>query len=67
MSDPREEALAAITARFAREEADWRYNNPGKVRFYLLNAPDEAPRFTAEGQSAVSETHLRSSAQRHRC
>src|ERR1700738_3763772 len=55
MSNAKEEALAAIAARFAKEEADWRRNNPGKVRFYLLNAPDEPPTFSAEGQSAIRE------------
>lgn len=55
MVDPKEKALAAIAARFAREEAIWQHNNPGKVRFYLLNASDDSPRFTRAEQSAIRE------------
>lgn len=53
MGNAREEALAAIAERFAREEERWRRDNPGKVRFYLIHAPDEPPTFSAEGQSAL--------------
>ena len=55
MVDAKEEALAAIAAHFAREEDRWRRENPGKVRFYLLNAPDEPAIFSTEGQSAISK------------
>lgn len=55
MPDAREEMLAAIAARFAREEERWRQDNPGKVRFYLVNAPDEPPTFSVDGQSALRE------------
>ena len=53
MADAKEEALAAIAAHRAREEALWRRENPGKVRFYLVSAPDEPPRYSAEGQSGI--------------
>nr|WP_057929968.1 hypothetical protein [Burkholderia ambifaria] len=53
MSDAKEEILAAIAARFAREEEHWRRDNPGKVRFYLVNAVDEPPTFSVEGQAAL--------------
>jgi hypothetical protein len=65
MSDPKAEALAAIAARFAREEERCRRENPGKVRFYLRQAPDEPPTFSADGQSdlrkvvsALRENHI---------
>jgi hypothetical protein len=45
--------MAAIAAHRAREEALWRRENPGKVRFYLLDAPGEPPKFSAEGQSGI--------------
>lgn len=44
--------MAAVAAHRAREEERWHRENPGKIRFYLLNAPDEPPIFSAEGQSA---------------
>ena len=53
MAAAKEEAMAAIAAHRAREEALWLRENPGKVRFYLLNAPDEPPKFSAEGQSGI--------------
>ncbi len=53
MGNAREEAFAAMAARFAREDERWRRENPGKVRFYIENAPDEAPTFSAEGQAAL--------------
>lgn len=66
MSDAREEAMAAIAVRFAREEERWRRENPGKVRFYLRQAPDEPPTFSVEGQaalrkvvSAIRENHVK--------
>jgi len=55
MNDAKEEALAAIATKFAEEEMRWRQENPGKVRFYLLRAPDEPPTFSKEGQSALGE------------
>lgn len=58
MADAKDEALAANAARLARKEARWRRENPGKVRFYLLNAPDEPPTFSAEGQSALRKVLL---------
>ena len=45
--------LAAIAAHRAREEARWRRENPGKVRFYLVSAPDEPPKYSAEVQSGI--------------
>lgn len=66
MTDSKEEMLAAIAARFAREEERWRRENPGKVRFYLRQAPDESPTFSVEGQaalrkvvSAIRESHIK--------
>ncbi|TGB31561.1 hypothetical protein [Burkholderia thailandensis] len=53
MTDPKEEIWAAVAARFAREEERWRRENPGKVRFYLRQAPDESPTFSVEGQAAL--------------
>lgn len=53
MGNAREEAFAAMAERFAREEERWRRDNPGKVRFYLVHAPDEPPTFSAEGQSGL--------------
>ena len=53
MPDTKDEAMAAIAARFAREEERWRRDDPGKVRFYLRNALDEPPTFSADGQSAL--------------
>ncbi|WP_146122225.1 hypothetical protein [Burkholderia multivorans] len=53
MTDPREEALAVVAAHLAREEERWRRENPDKVRFYLLSAPDDPPIFSADGQSIL--------------
>ncbi|WP_186188064.1 hypothetical protein [Burkholderia gladioli] len=53
MTDPKEEIWAAVAARFAREEERWRRENPGKVRFYLRQAPDESPTFSVEGQAEL--------------
>ena len=53
MGDAKEEALAAMAAKRTREEARWRRENPGKVRFYLLNAQDEPPKYSEEGQSGI--------------
>jgi hypothetical protein len=50
MTDSKEAALEAMAAKGAEEEAAWRKNNVGKVRFYLVNAPDDPPTFSAEGQ-----------------
>lgn len=65
MPDAREEGLAMIREGFARREASWRRENPGKVRFYLMNAPDDPPTFSNEGQislrgvvSALKEKHI---------
>lgn len=52
MADRKDDLMAAVAAHRAREEERWRRENPGKIRFYLLNAPDEPPIFSAEGQSA---------------
>lgn len=52
MADTKDDLMAAIAAHRAREEERWRRENPGKIRFYLLNALDEPPIFSAEGQSA---------------
>lgn len=48
--DWKKEALEAIAARWAEEEATWRKENVGKVRFYLVNASDDSPTFSTEGQ-----------------
>lgn len=48
--DWKQEALDAMAAKRAEEEAAWRKDNEGKIRFYLLNAPDDPPVFSAEGQ-----------------
>ena len=48
--DWKKEAMEAIEARWAEEEARWRRENVGKIRFYLVNASDDAPTFTADGQ-----------------
>ena len=53
MGNPREEAFAAMAEQFAREEERWCRANPGKVRFYLVHAPNEPPTFSADGQSAL--------------
>ncbi|MFT4508972.1 hypothetical protein [Caballeronia sp. 15711] len=65
MPDAREEGLAMVREGFARREASWRRENPGKVRFYLVNAPDDPPTFSDEGQvalrgvvSALRENHI---------
>ena len=46
-----EEAFRAFAARRAEEEAEWRRNNPGKVKIYLGNASDEPPTISTEGQA----------------
>jgi len=51
--DAKEEGLAMIREGFARQEATWRRENPGKVRFYLERASGEAPAFSKEGQLAI--------------
>src|SRR5271166_4977703 len=51
MSDWKKEALDAMAANMARQEAAWRRDNIGKVRFYLVNAPDDPPTFSAECQA----------------
>lgn len=48
--DWKKEALEAMEAKWAEEEARWRIENVGKVRFYLLNSSDDAPTFSADGQ-----------------
>ena len=53
MPNIKEQAVAAIAERFARDEERWRQENPGKVRFYLHHAPDEPPTFSTEGQQAL--------------
>lgn len=48
--DWKKEAMEAIEARWAEDEARWRRENVGKVRFYLVNASDDAPTFSTDGQ-----------------
>lgn len=48
--DWKQESLDAMAAKRAEEEAAWRRDNVGKIRFYLLNASDDPPTFSAEGQ-----------------
>ena len=48
--DWKQEALDAMAAKLAAEEAAWRRDNVGKIRLYLLNASDDPPTFSAEGQ-----------------
>lgn len=48
--DWKKEAMEAIEARWAEDEARWRRENVGKIRFYLVNASDDAPTFSADGQ-----------------
>jgi hypothetical protein len=48
--DWKKEALDAMTAKRAEEEAGWRRSNAGKIRFYLVNASDDSPTFSAAGQ-----------------
>ncbi len=55
MADAKEEGLALIAAKLARDEDIWRRENPGKVRFYLLKASDEPPTFSEEGQLVLRE------------
>lgn len=52
MADIKDDLMAEIAAHRAREEERWRRENPGRIRFYLVNAPDEPPVFSAAGQSA---------------
>jgi hypothetical protein len=51
--DWKQEALDAMAAKWAREEMEWRAANVGKVRFYLVNAHDDSPTFSEEGQVAL--------------
>jgi hypothetical protein len=51
--DWKKEAFEAFEAKWAEEEAKWRGENVGKVRLYLLNASDDAPTFTADGQDVL--------------
>lgn len=55
MTDWKEEAFRAFAARWAEEEAEWRRNNPGKVRIYLENASDESPTFSVQGQASLGD------------
>jgi hypothetical protein len=55
MTDAKKEALEAMAAKRAKDEAAWRRDNVGKVRFYLVNASDDPPTSSTEGQ-----IHLRS-------
>lgn len=48
--DWKQEGLDAMAAKWAEEEAAWRRDNVGKIRFYLLNAPDDPPIFSEAGQ-----------------
>src|SRR5580704_9708600 len=50
MTDWKKEALEAMAVKWAEEEAAWRRENVGKVRFYLMKASDEPPTFSTEGQ-----------------
>jgi len=51
MPDWKKEALEAMAANRARQEAMWRRDNVGKVRLYLVSAPDDPPTFSAEYQA----------------
>ena len=51
MSDWKKEALEAIAANRARQEAAWRRDSAGKVRLYLVKAPDDPPTFSADYQA----------------
>ncbi len=48
--DWKKEALEAMEARWAEDEARWRRENVGKVRFYLVSASDDPATFSADGQ-----------------
>ena len=48
--DWKKEALEAMEAKWAAEEVAWRKSNPGKIRVYLVNAFDDPPTFSVEGQ-----------------
>lgn len=50
VTDWKEEALEAMAAKWAEEEAAWRRDNVGKIRLSLVKATDEPPPFSAEGQ-----------------
>jgi hypothetical protein len=49
-TDARQKALDAIAARQTREEANWRAQNVGKIRFYLIGAADDPPTFSVAFQ-----------------
>ncbi len=53
--DWKQEALDAMTARSAEEEAAWRKNNVGKVKLYLVSAPDDPPTFSTEYQTEMRQ------------
>ena len=48
--DWKKEALDALEAKWAEEEAQWQRENVGKVRFYLINATDEPETLQPESQ-----------------
>ena len=48
--DQKQASWDAMAAKWTEEEAAWRRNNVGKIRFYLLNAYDDPPTLSAEGQ-----------------
>jgi hypothetical protein len=51
--DWKKEALDAMAAKQAEDEAAWRKANLGKIRLYLENAPDDAPTFSEAGQAVL--------------
>lgn len=51
MTDWKKEALEAMAANRARQEAMRRRDNVGRVRIYLVNAPHDPPTFSSEYQA----------------